>query len=143
MKTVTVKDKEISSDKLENAIVQNERNINSVVFKFRDGLTDDLYYYLVYRNEDGTGGVEDLSREDEDQLSWSPSHSFTSAAGKKSVQIIAVDEPRYETGDDVEIRWSSLYVNITIPKDIETSDLVEPPEQSQIEDLICEEVNEL
>ena len=139
MHTITIRQKTIPSEKLENSVVQNERNISAVAFDIPD-VAEGLYFYLIYSNEDGTGGVEPLTESDGKYV-WTPSHEFTAQSGRKRIQIIAVDEDNYSTGDDVTIRWSTISACIIIPADVEVDEPADTPQQSVIEDLICEEIN--
>lgn len=145
MKIVNIKNKEIKSDKLQGVIVQDERNIQPVQFTLTDESLVDLMFYLLYRNPDGTGGVEYLQKTvigADISLLWNLSHTFTNSSGTKQIQVIAVDNNDYTIGDNSTVRWSTLYCNVVLGEDIEPSELAPDAEQTMIEDLICEALDD-
>lgn len=145
MKIVGIKNKEIKSDKLQGVIVQDERNIQPVQFTLTDETLVDLMFYLLYRNPDGTGGVEYLYKTvsgADISLVWNLSHTFTNNSGTKQIQVIAVDNNDYTIGDNSTVRWSSQYCNVVLGEDIEPSELAPNAEQTMIEDLICEALDD-
>ena len=140
MQDIIVKSKKITAERLDNRIVQNERSVEVIRFSILDETPSGLYFYLIYSYEDSTGGVEPLTESDGKYV-WTPSHEFTAQSGRKRIQIIAVDEDNYSTGDVVTIRWSTISACIIIPADVEVDEPADTPQQSVIEDLICEEIN--
>lgn len=129
MKNVAVKKREINTNPLDNWIVEDSHDFDAIDFTIDEEL-DGLNLYLLFRNREDEGGVEKL-----DGTTWIPSHSFTALNGQMKIQLIAIDEDTYSASS--EIRWSTKYATITIPANIEPTELVDEPAQSMIEDIIC------
>ena len=132
MRTVRIKKREMDVSKLSNWIVEDTHDFDSILFEVDEELTD-LYLYLLYVNPEGTGGVETLTGN-----VWIPSHSFTAVKGVVKIQLVATEDDAYSQTSDV--RWSSIATTITLHENIEPSVPVVEPEQSVIENLICEEL---
>lgn len=129
MRTVTVKKRDINTAPLDDWIVEDSHDFDEIDFRV-DESVDGLKLFLIFRNNDDEGGVEEL-----DGTVWRPSHRFTAISGQMSIQLIAVDGETYSQESDV--RWSSRYATINIQRNIEAEELVDDPEQSMIEDIIC------
>lgn len=127
MKTVSVKKREINIAALEDWIVEDTHDFDTIVFTIDENLSG-LHLFLLYKNRNDEGGVEKL-----DGNTWIPSQSFTAVRGSVRIQLIAVDGEDYPSTNS--IRWSSRYSTITVHENIEADVLVPEPEESVMESV--------
>lgn len=132
MRTVNIRKREMDTSKISNWLVEDTHDFDEIKFNVDEDLAG-LYLYLLFINSEGTGGVEALEGN-----VWTPSHSFTATKGNVKIQLIATADSPYSTSTD--IRWSCISTSVHLNENIEPDELVDEPEQSVIENLLCEEL---
>lgn len=134
MTTVNVKNKEIDVSKLASLIVEDSHDVDEFLFVVDDDLSE-LNVFVLYTNPSEKGYI-DLLEQVEGGYVWKPSHRATVEEGNLKIQLVGLS---FDNGV-VTNRWSSLYADINIQKNIEAEELVDEPGQSLIEDEICGEL---
>lgn len=127
MKNVTVRKREMNVTPLQDWIVEDTHDYETIHFTIDEDVTG-LSLFLLYRNKNDEGGVEALSGND-----WTPSHTFTAVDGEVKIQLIAVDGDTYPSANT--IRWSTKYATISVQQNIEAEILVPEPQQTEMEDI--------
>ncbi len=139
--SISVKNKQINASRISRWIVQNECDAEDIVLTLTGCDDVSLNFFIVFRTEDGTSGVEPLEKEIKGTsvvLTWRPSRAFSSVEGETDIQLIGVDDPLYHAGEQTTIRWSTMHTTVTVSEDIETDQLAVGNGQTLLEGLLCE-----
>ena len=141
MKTVIVRNKHLDTLRINEWIVEDERNFEPIQFIMdnESGLSE-LSFYLIYKNSEGKGGFERLVKEADSSslvLTWFPSHQFSQTSGHMDIQLIGISFKLENGSYVVDKRWSTLSSDIFLHRNIEVGEIAPDVGSDIIEEALA------